>query len=164
MSILLDPLTEKKEMKEVPLSEILIERPPKTAFLAGLKVGAVLTLVFALAALGAGGYLLYSVLLQQKEQASLEANQVQVSERVKALEEQVNKLRSDSEGMQQNFQSLSAANAELGEGFEEFRFAFNDLGNRTGAAVTSGQNLAVEVQKLQAGLESLQASLASSRD
>ncbi len=159
MSMLIDQLTGKKEMKEVPLSQILIETPPKPSrSFAGPRASARLALLFSIAALAGAGYLYYSFFIQQRDQAALEANQVQVSERVKALEEQVNKLRGDSEGMQQNFQSLSAANAELTKGFEEFRFAFNDLGSRTSVAVTSGQNLAVEVQKLQEELAALQAS------
>jgi cell division protein FtsB len=154
----MDRLTGKKEMKEVPLSEVLIERPPKRFPFNGLKVGLALALVCSLAALGGGGYLFTSMQVQQREQASLEADQVQVSERVKALEDQVNKLRSDSERIQQDLQSLAGTDAEIGEGFEEFRLAFDDLGSRMSAIEASDQGLAAAVQKLREELAALRAS------
>jgi predicted nucleic acid-binding Zn-ribbon protein len=100
----------------------------------------------------------------EQGQASLEANQVQISERIKAAEDQLSRLRGESEAMQGLVQDSSGEGVQLRKDLEEFQGRFSDLREKVEIMETFDEGLALQIQRLDAELATWKASLGHHRD
>jgi TolA-binding protein len=170
MSVLFDTLEERKDLekgketKENPFTRAFVVQPKRT--LSSVWLGAALTTVFvvSLGALGGAGYLYWLFQNQQQGQATLEANQVQISERIKAAEDQLNRLRGESEATQGIVQDSAGQSAQFRNELEEFQGRFSDLREKVEIMETFDEGLALQIQRLDAELATWKASLGRPRD
>ena len=159
-----DPEKEKKETKENPFTRAFVVQP--TRFASSIWLGAALATMFvvSLGALGGAGYLYWLFQTHEQGQASLEANQVQISERIKAAEDQLNRLRGENEAMHGLVQDSSGEGVQLRKDLEEFQGRFSDLREKVEIMETFDEGLALQIQRLDAELATWKASLGHHRD
>lgn len=147
MSVLLDLLGEKKHAG--PRGSLQIEGK-KEPSLGGFWFALFFAFVFSLAASGATVYLYTLFTAQEENQATLEATYVQVSEKVKALEEALGQIQTEAQGIRRELRQQGGETSLLKREFEGNRQQIAGFEEKLGSLEASSQALKAELENIQA--------------